>query len=372
MSDLKSNAKSYIFLACNSIFQVAETFTFTLDELDHHDHDHGHNHQANLIAQIPMLKDHARLDNCVTVIDAVNFDATFKTGDYLSDRFEASGENDDRTVVHLMIDQIEFANFIVLNKVDLVEPEVLGRIRNTLKRLNPVAEIYPTNYSNVPLSKILNTHQFNFFKAAQSSGWMQQLRGAEIVPETEEYGISSFIYHKHRPFVPRKLYDLMKNNFLLQVRTDGKKVEEKQFLGDSVKDGIAARSAGPFANVLRSKGFMWSATRPFNMQEWSQAGAILVLQNAGPWFWSLDPSEWIGYDESVIKKKFSEDKDIGDRRNEIVFIGSFDENDRDEIKRALDSCLVTDEQFRTIIKEGFDPTIQSDDPFVNWFSTFVM
>ena len=114
-----------------------------------------------------MLKDVARLDNCVTVVDACNFDATFYTGDYLSDRFKVDNESDTRTVVHLMIDQIEFSNIIILNKIDMVKPEDAARITKTLKKLNPSAEIYPTNYSNVPLSKILNTHQFNFEDAAK-------------------------------------------------------------------------------------------------------------------------------------------------------------------------------------------------------------
>ena len=153
------------------ISQVAETFTFTLGEEDHeedhhgHDHGHSHNHEHNDeedIEDLPVLKDVARLDNCVTVIDACNFDATFNTGDFHSDRFEVDNEDDDRTVVHLMIDQIEFSNIIVLNKVDMVKQADLERITKTLKKLNPGAEIYPTNYSKVPLSKVLNTHKFDF------------------------------------------------------------------------------------------------------------------------------------------------------------------------------------------------------------------
>ena len=219
-----------------SLFEVAETFTFTLDELEEqhgHDHDHGsdddhdHDHEpeVNPFADIPILKDHARLDNCITVIDAVNFDATFNCGEFLSDRFKDASESDDRTVVHLMIDQIEFANVIVLNKIDMVTKPDLERIRKTLQKLNPVAEVYATNYSKVPLSKVLNTHKFDFKEAAKSSGWLKELRGAEMVPESEEYGISSFIYHRQKPFVPRKIYDLMMKNFLLQEKTDDEQKE---------------------------------------------------------------------------------------------------------------------------------------------------
>ena len=266
-----------------------------------------------------------------------------------------------------MIDQIEFANVIVLNKIDMVQKSDLERIRKTLQKLNPVAEVYATNYSKVPLSKVLNTHKFDFKEAAKSSGWLKELRGAEMVPESEEYGISSFIYHKQKPFVPRKIYDLMLNNFLLQEKTDDEQIERDDNEGGSVKDGIAARKAGPFRNVLRSKGFMWLATRPLNMGEWSQAGAILVVQNAGPWMANLDPEEWPD-DEVIIKRKFSDIEEIGDRRNEIVFIGTFDDNDRVAIKKSLDDCLVTDEQLNVIIQEGID----MDDPFETWFSILRM
>ena len=184
-----------------------------------------------------------------------------------------------------------------------------------------------------------------------------------MVPESEEYGISSFVYHRHRPFVPRKIYDLMIGNFLLQERSDEEQPETEEVQGGSVKDGIAARAAGPFRNVLRSKGFMWLATRPLNMGEWSQAGAILVVKNAGSWKANMDPEDWSD-DESTVKEKFSEIEEIGDRRNEIVFIGTFDESDRNGIKDALDACLVTDEQLDQVIKEGID----MEDPFDTWFS----
>ena len=377
------------FLVFINLFEVAETFTFTLDELEkQHGHDHDHDTddhetddhdtdddacpivkepEVNPFADIPVLKDHARLDNCITVIDAVNFDATFNCGEFLSDRFEDATETDDRTVVHLMIDQIEFANVIVLNKIDMVQKSDLERIRKILQKLNPAAEVYATNYSKVPLSKVLNTGKFDFQEAAKSPGWLKELRGAEMVPESEEYGISSFIYHRQRPFVPRKIYDLMIKNFLLQEKTDNEQVEGDEDENGSVKDGIAARMAGPFKNVLRSKGFLWLATRPLNMGEWSQAGAILVVQNAGPWMVNLDPEEWPDEPE-IIKQKFSDVEHIGDRRNEIVFIGTFDDSDRDEIEKALDACLVTDDQMDVIIQEGID----MDDPFESWFSILRM
>ena len=203
------------------------------------------------------------------------------------------------------------------------------------------------------------------------------MRGAELVPESEEYGISSFIYRSRKPFVPQKIHDLMVGNFLLQERADGEEAEKEdeaekeekmdeseadQEEGSGIKDRLAARAAGPFANVLRSKGFMWLATRPLNMGEWSQAGAILVVSNAGPWMVNLDPADWSD-DEDTVKQKFSEVEEIGDRRNEIVFIGTFEDMDRERITKALDECLVTDEQMQKIMEEGVD----MDDPFESWY-----
>ena len=170
-----------------------------------------------------------------------------------------------------------------------------------------------------------------------------------MVPESEEYGISSFVYHAQKPFVPKKIYYLAMGNFFLQQRSDEGQADPKKMLGERV--------AGPFSNVLRSKGFMWLATRPPNMGEWSQAGAILIVRDGGPWIPSLDP------------KKVSEVKEIGHRRNEIVFIGTFKEKDREEITKALDSCLVTDEQMEKIIKEE---EINMYDPFDPWFSMMSM
>merc|ERR1712168_1790957 len=353
--------------------QVAETFTFTLDDREN---------EINPEDDLPVLKDVARLDNCVTVIDACNFDATFNTGDFLSDRFEVDNPDDDRTVVHLMIDQIEFANIIVLNKVDMVKPDDLDRIKKILKKLNPGAEIYPTNYSKVPLSKVLNTHKFDFQEAAKSPGWLKEMRGAELVPESEEYGISSFIYRSRKPFVPQKIHDLMVGTFLLQERADGDEAEKAdedekdvetmdeseadQEEGGGIKDRLAARAAGPFANVLRSKGFMWLATRPLNMGEWSQAGAILVVSNAGPWMVNLAPEDWSD-DEDTVKQKFSEVEEIGDRRNEIVFIGTFEEEDRNGIKKILDTCLVSDKEMYDLINTGID----MEDPFESWYKAFI-
>jgi len=235
----------------------------------------------------------------------------------------------------------------------------------------------------------LNTHKFDFQEAAKSPGWLKEMRGAEFVPESEEYGISSFIYRARKPFVPQKIHDLMVGNFLLHERADGEELEKsdeteegeeeentketeeteeepEEKEGSSIKDRLAARAAGPFANVLRSKGFMWLATRPLNMGEWSQAGAILVVSNAGPWMVNLDPEDWSD-DEDTVRQKFSDVEEIGDRRNEIVFIGTFEDKDREGITKVLNECLVTDEQMHKIMEEGVD----MDDPFESWYKAFM-
>jgi len=249
----------------------------------------------------------------------------------------------------------------------------------TLKVLNPGAEIYPTNYSKVPLEKVLNTHKFDFEEAAKSPGWLKEMRGAEMVPETIEYGISSFVYRSRKPFVPQKVHDLMVANFLLQERADGEEDENEESEeektdenenevedgDDTLKKRLKARSSGPFAQVLRSKGFMWLATRPLNMGEWSQAGAILVVKNNGPWMCTLSPDQWDEDQETVIEK-FSDIEEIGDRRNEIVFIGTFEDGDRKRIQNALDECLVSDKEMKELIEKGID----MDDPFDKWYKAF--
>ena len=191
------------------------------------------------------------------------------------------------------------------------------------------------------------------------------MRGAELVPESEEYGISSFVYRNRRPFKPQKLYDLIIENFFLQQRT-----EEADMLRDPSQrnaEGEAGsainikekRQVGPFSQVLRSKGFMWLATRNFNMAEWSQAGAILVISNSGPWQPSLT-KDWP--EEVGVSKEMA--GEIGDRRNEIVFIGTFEDKDRQGVRKVLDDCLVTEAEMRILMEEGMDLM----DPFASWIN----
>lgn len=397
--------------------QVAETFTFDLEE--EHDHDHEHDqeeeqHQEHQEEQQQdggeagaatgegegekvSLRDVARLDTCVTVIDAANFDSTFETGDFLTDRFAVDNENDDRTVSELMIDQIEFSNLIILNKVAMATEADLLRITSLLRKLNPTAEIVRTNYSKVPLDKILNTGRFSFEEAAMAAGWLKTMRGEEVVPETEEYGISSFVYRSRRPFDPRKLYDLVVSSFLLQERADddgedgvdeddeeggeeggdpaeggagGSDAAGAERSGESeaaaagrkayARERIAAKRAGPFNPVLRSKGFLWLATRSMWMGEWSQAGAILSLSNSGPWFAEVDEADWPEEHAEDIRNEFF--GDIGDRRNELVMIGTFDEPQRQAIRDVLDACLVPEQGLEDIKRAAK----ALEDPFEAW------
>lgn len=396
--------------------QVAETFTFELHEHEEKKEEHegeGSETSAESSGDQPLvcLKDKARLDTCVTVIDAANFDSTFETGDFLSDRWKVDNEDDDRTVPELMMDQIEFANMIILNKTDMVSAADLQRIKSVLKRLNPSAEVVPSHFCRVPLENVLNTKRFDFEEAAMAPGWLKTMRG-EMVPETEEYGISSFIYRSRRPFDPKKIYELIVANFLLQERFDGEEEEEGEEgeEGDTLKEGkkqddemevdnaaaeapegdddprseteeqeveeseevasekrrmmqrVKAKKAGPFAQLLRSKGFFWLASRSANMGEWSQAGAILSISNGGSWFVTVPFDQWPTEEKIIneIKKDF--EGEFGDRRNELVFIGTFNEGDQQRIRSALDECLVSESDMGAY-KEG---SLKLEDPFSAW------
>eukprot|EP00968_Pinguiococcus_pyrenoidosus_P014217 scaffold1293_cov262-Pinguiococcus_pyrenoidosus.AAC.1 len=363
--------------------QVAETFTFQVPG-------------SNGAAGSSQLTDMARLDTCVTVIDAVNFDSTFETADFLRDRFEVDNAEDLRTVAELMVDQIEFANVIVVNKTDLVSAADLERITTFLRRLNPSAEIIPTRYAEMPLDKILDTKRFNFQEAQQAPGWLQTARG-ESVPETEEYGISSFIYRARRPFAPLALFRLFLTNFhflsspamlegaenfveeraaeiaaersarkaaedaaaddrggvgdevLVEEGADGELAIREEEQDEEMELDMATRlenkKSGPFRNLLRSKGFFWLASRPYNRGLWSQAGAVMSLNHGGYWFADLPEENWPvdAAGKAIIKKDFAED--VGDKRNEIVLIGTFQEGDQESITAALDACLLSDAQF---------------------------
>ncbi|MGC6416374.1 MAG: zinc metallochaperone GTPase ZigA [Bradymonadia bacterium] len=251
----------------------------------------------------------SRLDTMVTVVDAANFLKDYNEAEALKERGESLGEDDHRTVTDLLIDQIEFADVIVLNKVDLVTEEQARQVEAIVKALNPGAKTVRTTRSQVPLDTVLNTGLFDYEKAASSAGWIRELQG-EHTPETEEYGISSFTYRTSTPFDALKLW---------------------RFLHDSkVWDG-----------VLRSKGFFWVAADHRAAYEWGQAGGVSNVNPAGMWWAAIPRDHWNFPDGERPDQQSNWHKRFGDRSQELVFIGQ--KMDEAAIRTQLDSCLLEDQ-----------------------------
>jgi G3E family GTPase len=286
---------------------VAETFTFEDEE--------GRS-----------LGDVARLDTMVTVVDAGSFLREYLDSDYLRDRGIALGEEDDRTVVDLLIEQVEFCDVLVVNKVDRVDEGDLARLEAILYQLNPGAEIIHAQFGNVPLDRVLGTGRFDLQKAAESPGWMREMRG-EHTPETEEYGISSFIYRERRPFHPERLYEFISEDW---------------------------------EGVLRTKGFFWLASRPDFMGMYSQAGGATRIEPVGHWLAATPKADWPDDPEHVQEVLDDWDPRFGDRRQELVFIGAG--MDREALIASLDGCLLTDAE---LALSGSDWE-KFPDPFSAW------
>ncbi len=285
---------------------VAETFTFPVDD--------GF-----------CLGDVARLDTMVTMVDARNILRELDTLDTLQDRKLGMSADDERTIADLLVDQIEFADVLVLNKTDLVSDSELGQIEALLRRMNPRAKLIRAQFGVVPLNEVLNTGRFDFDHASTFAEW---LSGETHIPETEEYGVSSFVYRARRPFHPARLMDMLESDAL---------------------DG-----------VIRSKGFVWLATRHRMVGVWSQAGEAISLDYGGEW-WADTPADEYPEDPALvaeIKRHF--EGEHGDRRQEIVIIGIG--LNRDAITAALDSCLLTDAE----MARGWRGWRHFDDPFMSW------
>ena len=255
------------------------------------------------------LSDMTRLDTMVTVVDAFNLLRDTASGELLTDRKIGLNEEDERSIADLLIDQIEFADVVVVNKTDLVSKEDLMRLEALIRKLNTRARVIFAEKAVVPLESIMDTRLFNFEQAALAPGWLKSLNG-EHVPETEEYGISSFVYSARRPFHPQRFYDAM--NELP-------------------------------SNVVRSKGFFWLATRMDIVGEFSLAGALTNAKPVGRW-WAAMPNAQLPQDpenRAYIMQKWQEP--YGDRRQEIVVIGV--DLDKDAITKIFDKCLLTNEEF---------------------------
>lgn len=257
------------------------------------------------------LSDLARLDCMVTVVDANRFWKDFSSGQSLLDRKEALGEEDTREVVDLLIDQVETCDVLLLNKCDLVSEDELAKVEGILRKLQPSAKIIRTVKGQVAPAEILNTGLFDFEKASQSPGWIQELQKEEHVPETDEYGISSFVYRRRRPFHPERL---------------------AAFMSDWPEE------------VVRAKGIAWLAVREDVAASVSQAGPSIQFGPAGYWVAALTEQEQqeLLRSEPDVRRKW--DNVWGDRMTELVMIGMGME--QEQIERELDECLLTDREMQ--------------------------
>ncbi|MEL7232577.1 MAG: GTP-binding protein, partial [Pseudomonadota bacterium] len=255
------------------------------------------------------LNDVARVDTMVTVVDAVNLLKDYSSHDFLKDRGEVLGDEDERTLVHLLTDQIEFADIVVLNKVDDATPAQVDAARKIIRSLNADAEIVEANYSDVPSDKIFDTGLFDFEKAETHPMWAKELYGfADHVPESEEYGVTSYTYRARRPCHPQKIHDLLN---------------------------------GDLPNVIRAKGHFWIATRSEWLIEFSLAGRLSSLEPMGNWWASVPQDTWPASDalRDYLGQHWQEP--WGDRRQELVFIGA--DIDWPALTARLDAALMPED-----------------------------
>lgn len=294
----RENRFDYLIIESTGISEpipIAQTFSFTDEEKN-----------------IDLSK-FSYIDTMVTVVDCFNFYKDFGSAETLEDRNLTTIENDYRTIVNLLTDQIEFANVIILNKTDLVDNATLNVLKAAITRLNPVAKIVHSTFGKINPTEILNTKLFNFEEAENNAGWIKELEGGIHKPETEEYGITSFVFRTNKPFHPNRFWNYLNNKFA--------------------------------STIIRSKGLFWLASRPKQALNWSQAGGSLRAEPAGTWWASMPLNERLKYanfqeNKETIEKKWT--KDFGDRQTEIVFIGQ--DMDKEEIMANLVDCLCnTDE-----------------------------
>ncbi|MEM0967850.1 MAG: zinc metallochaperone GTPase ZigA [Verrucomicrobiota bacterium] len=286
---------------------VAETFTFR-DE-------HGNS-----------LGDIAGIDTMVTVVDALKFLQDYESVDRLQERGTAVGEDDERNIVDLLVDQVEFANVVLINKTDLVSPEDRHRIRSMIGALNPKAKIYETTNAEIPLDRVIGTGLYDREEAEETTGWLDSL--VEQTPETEEYGISNFVYQRRIPFHPERLYQLFSKGW---------------------------------PGVIRSKGLFWLATRLPMVGYWSQAGTVSQIRGLG-FFWAAIPKEhWPDDPQQLADIERVSVRPNGDCRQEIVLIGA--NMDREGLTAMLDEALLTEEE---LAMEKDEWKLRFTDPFQEW------
>ncbi|EMC8460909.1 GTP-binding protein [Vibrio alginolyticus] len=274
------------------------------------------------------LSDVARLDTMVTVVDAINFLRDYDEAKFLTETAESLGEDDERSVADLLVDQVEFADVILISKTDLAEKSEIERLLAILRTLNTSATILPISNGEVELDAVLDTQSFSFEKAQQAPGWLKEMRG-EHIPETEEYGISSFAYHARRPFHPEKFYDFLHN-------------------------------AKDYGKLIRSKGYFWLATRPEFVGQWSQAGGIARYGVAGMFWKAIPNEEWPTDQDYLDAINDIWQEPYGDMRQELVFIGQGLEQEK--LIARLNECLLTEVE----MEQGLDYWLSLEDPFPEW------
>lgn len=269
----------------------------------------------------------ARLDTMVTVIDAERFLEDVDSVEELRDRHLALSEEDERNIADLLIDQVEFANVLLINKADRVTPHQLGQLKETLRALNREAVILETSFGKIPLAAILNTGLFDEARAAAAPGWLHEIQNRHHTPESEEYGISSFVYRARRPFHPQRFYDFL----------------------DTTWEGI-----------VRAKGFCWLATKHDIIGLFSQAGNCVGVEPQRYWYAALPEEEWDLDETGRASIAALWQEPYGDRMNELVFIGIH--HDEAAIRAELDACLLTDKEFA----QGPSQWQKWKDPFGEW------
>lgn len=267
------------------------------------------------------------VDTMVTVVDCFNFFADFGTNERLMDRQLTDMEGDYRTIVNLLTDQIEFANVIILNKTDLVKKETVSLLKAAIQKLNPGAKLITSEFGKVDPNEILNTRLFDFDEAQHSAGWQRELEAGEHTPETDEYGIGSFVFRHQKPFHPERFWHYLNNEYP--------------------------------GTVLRAKGLFWLASRPDDALNFSQAGGSSRIERAGVWWCSMPFSERMHYPSFVHNQEYIESKwsqQWGDRMNELVFIGQ--DVDTEKMIADLEKCLLQNNELYL-----FGKKIQWNDPF---------
>jgi G3E family GTPase len=301
----KENRFDYILIESTGIGEpipVAQTFMYEDEE-----------NQINLSAL-------TRLDTMVTVVDAYRFWHDFSSGETLLERKQAVDETDQRSVVDLLIDQIEFCDVLILNKCDLVKEEDLAFLEKVIRKLQPYAKLIRTSHGMIDPKEILNTNRFDFERASRSAGWIKELQLDQHTPETEEYGISSFVYRRRLPFHPERL-----NRWLEEWPEE----------------------------VVRAKGLLWLSSRNDIAISISQAGPSIQFGPSGYWVAALpkqEQKEIMALEPEILKHW---DPIYGDRLTEIVFIGI--EMEKEKIIKSLDSCLLTEQELQMDWSSFVDP-----------------